>query len=88
MVRQWQQMFFNKRYSSTCLECQPDFVKVAEAFGCVSLRAEKPSEVEAVLRESLKVKNVPVIMDFRVDREENVFPMVPAGASNNEMIFK
>lgn len=88
MVRQWQQMFFNKRYSSTCLECQPDFVKVAEAFGCVGLRAEKPSEVEAVLRESLKVKNVPVIMDFRVDREENVFPMVPAGASNNEMIFK
>jgi len=88
MVRQWQQMFFNKRYSSTCLECQPDFVKVAEAFGCVGLRAEKPSEVEAVLRESLKVKNVPVIMDFRVDREENVFPMVPAGAANNEMIFK
>lgn len=88
MVRQWQQMFFDKRYSSTCLECQPDFVKLAEAFGCVGLRAEKPSEVEDVLRESLKIKNLPVIMDFRVDREENVFPMVPAGASNNEMLFR
>ncbi len=88
LVRQWQQMFFDKRYSSTCLECQPDFVKLAEAFGCVGLRAEKPSEVEDVLRESLKIKNLPVIMDFRVDREENVFPMVPAGASNNEMLFR
>lgn len=88
MVRQWQQIFFNKRYSSTCLDCQPDYVKAAEAFGCVGLRAEKPSEVEAVLRESLKIKNVPVIMDFRVDREENVFPMVPAGAANSEMIFR
>jgi acetolactate synthase-1/2/3 large subunit len=88
MIRQWQDLFFNKRYSSSCLECQPDFVKLAESFGCVGLRAEKPSEVEAVLRESLKIENVPVIMDFRVDREENVFPMVPTGASINEMIYR
>ena len=88
MVRQWQQLFFNKKYSDTCLEVQPDFVKLAEAYGCIGLRAEKPADVEAVLRESLKIKNVPVIMDFVCDREENVYPMVPAGASIDEMIIR
>ncbi len=88
MVRQWQQLFFDKRYSYTCLECQPDFVKIAEAFGCVGLRAEKPSEVKAVLKEAMKVKDVPVVMDFLCAREENVFPIVPAGAGLDKMIFK
>lgn len=88
MVRQWQQLFFDKKYTDTCLECQPDFVKLAESFGCVGLRATKPSEVEAVIRESLKVKNRPVVMDFVCDREENVYPMVPAGASIDEMIIR
>lgn len=87
MIRQWQHLFFNKRYSYSCLECQPDFVKLAEAYGCVGLRAEKPSEVEDVLKESLKIDDKPVIMDFLVDREENVYPMVPAGAALNEMIY-
>lgn len=87
MIRQWQHLFFNKRYSYSCLECQPDFVKIAEAYGCVGLRAEKPSEVEDVLKESLKIDDKPVIMDFLVDREENVYPMVPAGAALNEMIY-
>lgn len=87
MVRQWQHLFFNNRYSYTCLECQPDFIKLAESYGCVGLRAEKPDEVEKVLKESLKVKDKPVVMDFVVDREENVFPMIPAGAALNEMIF-
>ncbi|MEC9492993.1 biosynthetic-type acetolactate synthase large subunit [Flexistipes sp.] len=87
MVRQWQHLFFNNRYSYTCLECQPDFVKLAESYGCVGLRAETPADVEKVLKESLKVKDKPVVMDFVVDREENVFPMIPAGAALNEMIF-
>jgi len=87
MVRQWQHLFFNNRYSYTCLECQPDFIKLAESYGCVGLRAEKPDDVEKVLLESFKVKDKPVVMDFVVDREENVFPMIPAGAALNEMIF-
>jgi acetolactate synthase-1/2/3 large subunit len=87
MVRQWQELFFNKRYSSTCMEFQPDFVKLAEAFGCVGLRADKPEEVKPVIRESLKVKDKPVLMDFRCAREENVFPMVPAGSGLDKMIF-
>ena len=87
MIRQWQHLFFGKRYSYSCLECQPDFLKIADAYGCVGLRAEKPSEVEDVIRESLKIEDRPVIMDFLVDREENVYPMVPAGAALNEMIY-
>ena len=67
---------------------QPDFVKLAEAYGCIGMRAEKPSDVEAVLRESLKIKDRPVLMDFVCDREENVYPMVPAGASIDEMIIR
>lgn len=87
MIRQWQHLFFNKRYSYSCLGCQPDFLKLADAYGCVGLRAEKPSEVADVIAESLKIDDKPVLMDFRVDREENVYPMVPAGAALNEMIF-
>lgn len=87
MIRQWQHLFFGKRYSYSCLECQPDFLKIADAYGCIGLRAEKPSEVEDVIRESLKIEDKPVIMDFLVDREENVYPMVPAGAALNEMIY-
>ncbi|MEK6699716.1 MAG: biosynthetic-type acetolactate synthase large subunit [Nitrospirota bacterium] len=86
MVRQWQELFYGERYSSTDLGSTPDFVKLAEAYGAVGLRAEKPSEVAAVLKEALKVKK-PVFMDFVIDRYEKVFPMVPAGASINEMIF-
>jgi acetolactate synthase I/II/III large subunit len=86
MVRQWQELFYAERYSSTDLGSTPDFVKLAEAYGAVGLRAEKPSEVTAVIKEALKVKK-PVFMDFVIDRYEKVFPMVPAGASINEMIF-
>ena len=88
MVRQWQQLMFNKRYSDTCLETQPDFIKLAESFGCVGMRATTPSEVEDVLRESLKITDRPVVMDFVCAREENVFPMVPPGAGNDEMIIR
>jgi acetolactate synthase I/II/III large subunit len=86
MVRQWQQLFFDKRYVSTCLDCAPDFVKLAEAYGAVGLRATKPDEVEAVLKKGLASKK-PVIMDFVVEKEECVYPMVPAGAAVTEMLL-
>jgi acetolactate synthase-1/2/3 large subunit len=86
MVRQWQELFYDKRYVCTDMDCAPDFVKIAEAFGAVGLRASKPEEVEAVLKEGLSVAQ-PVIMDFRVDREESVYPMVPAGAPITEMLL-
>ncbi len=86
MVRQWQELFYDKRYVCTDMNCAPDFVKLAEAFGAVGLRASKPEEVEAVLKEGLSVPQ-PVIMDFKVDREESVYPMVPAGAPITEMLL-
>jgi acetolactate synthase-1/2/3 large subunit len=86
MVRQWQELFFGERYSHSYLDVAPDFVKVAEAYGAVGLRATKPSEVEPVLKEAFRVK-APVFIDFIVDWKEKVFPMVPAGASLDEMIF-
>lgn len=88
MVRQWQELFFKGRYSHTRLDVVPDFVKVAEAYGAAGLRATKPDEVEPVLREALKIKNKPVFMDFIVDWKEKVYPMVPAGAALDEMIFE
>ncbi len=86
MVRQWQDLFFGGRYSSSDMTGQPDFVRLAEAYGAVGLRAEKPAEVEPVLKEAFRISR-PVLIDFVVDRHENVFPMVPAGKGNHEMIF-
>ncbi len=86
MVRQWQQLFYDRRYSCTTMECTPDFAKLAEAFGAVGLRATKPSEVEPVLREAISIPQ-PVIMDFVVEKEENVWPMVPAGKNITEMLL-
>ncbi|MGB2689608.1 MAG: biosynthetic-type acetolactate synthase large subunit [Desulfobacterales bacterium] len=86
MVRQWQELFFEKRYAATCLDCAPDFVKLAEAYGAEGLRATKPEEVEAVLKKGLASKK-PVIMDFVVEKEECVYPMVPAGAPVTEMLL-
>ncbi len=87
MVRQWQELFYNERYSYSHLDVVPDFVKLAEAYGAAGFRATKPSEVEEVLRAGLAVKDRPVLMDFIVDWKEKVFPMVPAGAAIDEMIF-
>ncbi len=87
MVRQWQELFYNERYSYSHLDVVPDFVKVAEAYGAVGLRAIKPSEVEPVIKEALKTKK-PVFMDFKVDWKSKVYPMVPAGASIGEMLFE
>jgi acetolactate synthase-1/2/3 large subunit len=86
MVRQWQQLFCDQRYSQTLFEVVPDFVKLAEAYGAVGLRATKPEEVEPVIREALAVRR-PVVMDFVVDRDECVYPMVPAGAALTEMLL-
>ena len=86
MVRQWQELFYEKRYACTGMDCAPDFVKLAEAYGAMGLRATKPEEVEAVLKEGLEAPG-PVIMDFKVDREESVYPMVPAGAPITEMLL-
>jgi acetolactate synthase-1/2/3 large subunit len=86
MVRQWQELFYDKRYVSTCMDCAPDFVKLAEAYGAVGLRATKPAEVEAVLAEGLKIPK-PVMMDFVVEKEEGVYPMVPAGAAITDMLL-
>lgn len=88
MVRQWQQLFYDKRYSSTCLECSPDFVKLAEAYGATGLRVEKKEDVDAAIQKALDNTTGPTIIDFRVDREENVYPMVPAGKSVKEMIMR
>jgi acetolactate synthase-1/2/3 large subunit len=86
MVRQWQELFYEKRYVSTCMDCAPDFVKLAEAYGAVGLRATKPEEVEAVLAKGLEIPG-PVIMDFVVEQEEGVYPMVPAGAAITDMLL-
>ena len=86
MVRQWQELFYKKRYSATGMKHAPDFVKLAEAYGAVGLRATKPEEVEKVLKEGLSTPKT-VIMEFVVEQEECVYPMVPAGAPITEMLL-
>jgi acetolactate synthase-1/2/3 large subunit len=86
MVRQWQELFFDKRYSQTCLELPMDFARIAEAYGAKGLKADKPSEVEQVIKEGF-AHDGPVVMEFKIAREEKVLPMVPAGASLNEMVL-
>ncbi|MBM3548117.1 MAG: acetolactate synthase 3 large subunit [Alphaproteobacteria bacterium] len=86
MVRQWQELIHGGRYSESYTEALPDFVKLADAFGGVGLRATKPSEVDDVIKEMIKVKK-PVIVDCAVDQKENCFPMIPSGAAHNEMLL-
>jgi len=85
MVRQWQELFFDKRYSQTCMELPIDYIKLAEAYGAKGFHASKPDEVEKVIHQGF-AHDGPVIMEFKVAREEKVLPMVPAGASLNEMV--
>jgi len=85
MVRQWQELFFNRRFSSTCIENSVDFVKLAEAYGALGLRAKKKGDVKDVIKEAVK-SGRPTVIDFVVEREENVSPMVPAGAAINEIL--
>jgi acetolactate synthase-1/2/3 large subunit len=104
MVRQWQEVFYNRRYSATCLErdarcppdcaspgaqCppySPDFVKLAEAYGAVGIRVSTPAEIGPALTRAREVTDRPVFLDFLIQREANVWPMVPAGAGNDEMM--
>jgi len=86
MVRQWQELFFDRCYAFTDMDHGPDFVKLAEAYGAVGLRATKPEEVESILKEGLSIPK-PVIMHFLVEREECVYPMVPAGAPITDMVL-
>ncbi len=85
MVRQWQELFFNKRYSSVCLQSNPDFAKVAAAYGVPGISVSKPKDVEPAISKAMSIKG-PVLLDFRIDREANVWPMVPAGGAINEML--
>lgn len=86
LPRQWQELFYDKNYTGSCLEGQPDFVKLAEAYGAVGFRADRPEDVEPLLREAFKIKR-PVFMDFKVVSEENVYPIVPPGKSITEMLL-
>jgi acetolactate synthase-1/2/3 large subunit len=89
MVRQWQTLFYNERYSNTDLQPMsqrvPDFLKLADAYGCLGLRAETPEEVDAVIKQALETNDRPVVIDFIVHRDAMVWPMVPAGVSNDKI---
>ncbi|WP_028878221.1 biosynthetic-type acetolactate synthase large subunit [Terasakiella pusilla] len=86
MVRQWQEMFHGERYSESVIEDQPDFVKLAEAYGALGLRATTPGELDGVIKQAFD-SHLPTIIDIRTDPEENVFPMIPSGAAHNEIIL-
>jgi acetolactate synthase-1/2/3 large subunit len=93
MPRQWQTLFYGERYSHTDLhtgsdtEMIPDFVKLGEAYGCLALRCESPDDVDAVIAEALATNDRPVVIDFQVSRDAMVWPMVPAGVSNDEILY-
>ncbi len=87
MVRQWQEMFYDERYSEVYLSPDlPDYVRWAEAMGCVGLRAESPEEVQPVIDKANEIDDRPVVIDFRTDAREKVYPMVPSGLSNDEIV--
>jgi acetolactate synthase-1/2/3 large subunit len=88
MVRQWQEMFYDERYSEVYLSPEyPDFVKWAEAMGCVGIRVDSPEEVQPAIDKANSIDDRPVVVDFRVDAREKVFPMVPAGQSNDDVVL-
>jgi len=86
MVRQWQDLFYEGRYASSYLDTVPDFVKLAEAYGAVGLRATKVAETDDAIKEAMGI-NKPVFVDVVVDPYENCYPMIPAGGCNHEMIL-
>jgi acetolactate synthase-1/2/3 large subunit len=85
MVRQWQELFYDRRYSHTCIKDSVDFVKLAGAYGALGLRVERPSEVLPAINEAI-ASGRPAIIDVIVECEENVSPMVPAGAALNQFV--
>jgi acetolactate synthase-1/2/3 large subunit len=86
MVKQWQDLFFDKRYASTSIPAQPDFVKLAEAYGIQGFRAETPKDATQTLEKVFKSKD-PCVVDLTVDPEEHVYPMVPAGGSTKDIVL-
>lgn len=86
MVRQWQQLLHGERYSHSYSEALPDFVKLAEAYGCVGMRCEEAADLDDAIREMVAIRR-PVIFDCRVEKAENCFPMIPSGAAHNEMLL-
>ncbi|HEU4810763.1 MAG TPA: acetolactate synthase large subunit, partial [Nocardioides sp.] len=89
MVRQWQTLFYNERYSNTDLHSKriPDFVKLAEAYGCVGLACDNPADVDATINKAMEINDLPVVVDFRVHRDAMVWPMVAAGTSNDDIKY-
>jgi acetolactate synthase-1/2/3 large subunit len=101
MVRQWQTLFYNERYSNTDLQRRsrgqsgaepltvrvPDFVKLAEAYGCVGLACDSPDDVDSTIQKAMEINDVPVVVDFRVHRDAMVWPMVAAGTSNDDIKY-
>lgn len=87
MVRQWQEFFYQGRYAMSYMDALPDFVKLAESYGHVGMKIEQPGDVEGAIREAIALKDRLVFMDFITDQNENVYPMIPAGAGQNEMIL-
>jgi len=87
MVRQWQEMFYDRRYSHSYVDALPDFMKLADSYGHIGMRIEKPDDVEKALKEGLAKKDRLVFMDFIIDQGENVYPMVAAGKGHNEMML-
>jgi acetolactate synthase-1/2/3 large subunit len=88
MVRQWQELFYEERYSEVYLSPDlPDYVKWAEAMGCIGMRCETPEDVVPTIEKANEIDDRPVVIDFRTDYREKVYPMVPAGASNDDVIL-
>ncbi|HQT02097.1 MAG: acetolactate synthase, large subunit, biosynthetic type [Thiotrichales bacterium 32-46-8] len=87
MVRQWQEFFYDRRYSMSYMDSLPDFVKLVEAYGHVGMKVTDPAELETKMREAFAMKDRLVFMDIQTDHTENVYPMIPAGAGQNEMIL-
>ncbi|HZE18241.1 MAG TPA: thiamine pyrophosphate-dependent enzyme, partial [Mycobacterium sp.] len=85
MVRQWQELLHGNRLSHTYMDSLPDFVKLAEAYGCAGLRCETPGDVDAVIKKAMEIGDRPVVIDFIVHRDAMVWPMVPAGTSNDDI---
>ncbi len=86
MVRQWQELLHDKNYSESYSEALPDFVKLAEAYGCIGIRASKPSELDEKIKEMINTDR-PVIFDCVVDQQENCYPMIPSGKPHNQMLL-
>jgi acetolactate synthase-1/2/3 large subunit len=87
MVRQWQEMFYDRRYSHSYMDALPDFVKLAESYGHIGMYIDKPADVEGALREAFAIKDRLVFMNFVTDQTENVYPMIAAGKGQHEMVL-